>query len=307
MDFSGNILSGPAAPGGGIGEGIVQMSDSRIVATNWPQNLLFFDSNLNRQPESDRNDVIGLNLNFAPGIAWNSDTNQLLIAHDMPGIFTNPGPAIAAVPTSLDSATQAVDTSAFPFGRMLTYLPGEHLIAMAHANPRKIAFFNSDGTFNSEIDLSTPASLPPGLGAITGIEYIPTTDEFAVSFNGAASNPNRAVVRRTLYILSRTGTLARTLDLTATGTGGIGSLAYYVDPDGNERFLILASAGRVIITDLNGNSRNASGFLIGEFNSRVKMGLIERSDIAAITTGPMAGAFAILGGRGGDVVIFRLD
>lgn len=104
-----------------------------------------------------------------------------------------------------------------------------------------------------------------------------------------------------------TGTLLRTLDLKETGTGGIGALDYYVDPNGNERFIILASAGRVIITDLNGNSRNANGFLIREFNSRVKLGLIERADIAAITTGPMAGAFAILGGRGCEVVNFRLD
>jgi hypothetical protein len=52
---------------------------------------------------------------------------------------------------------------------------------------------------------------------------------------------------------------------------------------------------------------NASGFLIGEFNNRAKLGLLERPDIAAITTGPMGGAFAIVGGRGGEIVIFRLD
>ena len=307
MDFSGNILSGPLAAGGGIGEGIVQMSDSRIVAASYPQRLLVFDSNLNPQPESDRNDIIGLNLNTPGGIAWDPDTNKLLIAHDMPGVFANVPPGISSVPTSLDSATQVVDTTAFHFGQRLTYLPGEHLIAMTHTNPRKIVFFNSNGTFNSEIDLSSPTALGPGLGQILGITYIPTTNEFALSFNGTASNPNRATVRRTLYILSRTGTLNRTLDLTATGTGSIGGLAYYVDPDGNERFMILASAGRVIITDVNGDSRNAGGFLIGEFNNRVKLGLIERADITAITTGPMAGAFAIVSGRTGEVVIFRLD
>ena len=307
MDFSGTILSGPVAAGGGIGEGIVQMSDSRIVAANFPQRLLVFDSNLNPQPASDRNDIIGLNLNPPAGIAWDPDTNKLLIAHDMPGVFANAPPGISSVPTSLDSATQAVNTSSFPFGRLLTYLPGEHLIAMTHANPRKIVFFNSNGTFNSEVDLSSPTTPAPGLGQITGITYIPTTNEFALSFNGAASNPNRAIVRRTLYILSRSGALVRTLDLTDTGTGSIGGLAYYVDPDGNERFIVLGSAGRVIITDLNGDSRNASGFLIGEFNSRVKLGLTERADITAITTGPMAGAFAIISGRTGEVVIFGLD
>jgi hypothetical protein len=128
-----------------------------------------------------------------------------------------------------------------------------------------------------------------------------------VAFNGAASDPNRALVRRTLYVLSRAGALVRTLDLTATGAGGIGGLDYYLDSGGNERFIILSSAGRVIVTDLNGNSRNGSGFLIFEFNSRVKLALLARVDIAAITTGPLAGSFAIVENRGGEVVIFRLD
>ena len=70
---------------------------------------------------------------------------------------------------------------------------------------------------------------------------------------------------------------------------------------------MLLSGSRVIITDLNGNSRNANGFLLGEFNSRVKFGLITRSDIAAITSGPLAGAFAVTDGTGGEVVIFRLN
>ena len=303
MDFSGNIISGPVTIQDGVGEGIVQLSDSHIVATNFPQSLLFFDSALNRLPAGDRNDIIGLNLNTPGGVAWNPDTNQLLVSHDM----LSPGsPAISSVPTSLDGATTVVNSSAFPFGQRLTYLPGEHLIAMTHLNPRAIVLFNSDGTFNSQIDLSV-AALGQNLGAPVGITYIPTTNEFVVAFNGAGNDPNRAVVRRSLYVLSRTGTLIRTLDLTATGAGGIGGLDYYLDPDGNERFIILSSAGRVIITDLTGNSRNTSGFLIFEFNSRVKLGLLSRVDIAAITTGPLAGAFAIIENRGGEVVIFRLD
>src|SRR5688572_8580957 len=144
MDFNGGILSGPVSSGSGIGEGIVQMSDGRIVASVWPQSLIFFDGNLNRTPASDRNDVVGLNLNVANGIAWNPDTDQLLVAHNMPGVFLNALPGISSVPTSLDSATQVVDTTAFSLGRLLIYLPGEQLIAMVHLNPRKIVFFNSD-------------------------------------------------------------------------------------------------------------------------------------------------------------------
>ena len=100
----------------------------------------------------------------------------------------------------------------------------------------------------------------------------------------------------------------RTIDISATGTGGVGALEYFEDPQSGEgRLMMLSATGRVIITDLNGNSRNAEGFLLGEFNSRAKFGLITRSDIAAITSGPLAGAFAITDGSGGEVVIFRLD
>ena len=71
--------------------------------------------------------------------------------------------------------------------------------------------------------------------------------------------------------------------------------------------MLLSGAGRVIITDLNGNSRDANGFLLGEFNHRVKLGLMQRTDIAAITSGPLAGAFAIVDVNSGEIVIFRLD
>jgi hypothetical protein len=71
--------------------------------------------------------------------------------------------------------------------------------------------------------------------------------------------------------------------------------------------MILGSAGRVFITDLNGDSRNANGLLLGEFNIRVKLGLLNRNDITAITTGPQAGAFAVIDSLAGEIVIFRLD
>jgi hypothetical protein len=311
IDFNGNVLAGPQVVDGANGfEGIVQMNDDRVVAVNFPQSLMFFDKNLNRQPESDRNDIIGLNLNTPGGIAWNSDTHQLLIAHDRVAIGPfNPGPGIAAVPTSLESATPVVNLSAFPLTLQLTYLPGENLIAATHPNnPRAILLFNSNGTLNSQIDLS-PAALGQNLGTPRGVTYIPTTNEFAVNFNGAGpSGPAQQAERRRLRIFSRTGTLVRTLDLTGTGTGGIGSLAYFDDPGGGGgRFIILGSAGRVFVTDLNGDSRNASGFLFREFNSRVKLGLLGPTDITAITTGPLAGAFAIVDSSGGEVVIFHLN
>lgn len=63
----------------------------------------------------------------------------------------------------------------------------------------------------------------------------------------------------------------------------------------------------MFITDLDGNSRNADGLLFGEFNLRVKLDLITRNFIAAITSGPLEGAFGVTNGSGGEIVIFRLD
>ncbi|MEK6301400.1 MAG: hypothetical protein AABO41_11810 [Acidobacteriota bacterium] len=306
IDFAGNVLAGPHEVSGANGfEGIVQMSDNRIVAVNYPQSLMFFDQNLNRAPESDRNDLIGLNLNTPRGVAWNSDTDRLLITHGLApdGISA----AIASVPISLDAATQVVDLTGTGFGtgQRLTYLPAEHLIAVASSIPRAILLFNSNGTLNSQINLSM-AALGLNLGNPLAITYIPATDQFVVGFNGINNNPDQPAERRRLRVFSRTGTLVNTLDLTPTGTAGIAGVAYFQDSGGAGRFMILGSAGRAFITDLNGDSRIGIG-LFGEFNIRVKLGLLGRSDITAITTGPQAGAFAVVDNAGGEIVIFRLD
>lgn len=305
MDFNGNVLSGPLATGGamGLGEGVVQLSDGRLVASNYPQSLLLFDKNLNRQPQDDRNDIVGLNVNLPHGIAWDSDTNTFLVSHDAQ---VTPGPpSIARVATTLTNSAPVMDLSGFPFIRSTAYLPQEDIVAILRfpGNQRAILLFNLDGTLNSQISL-TAASLGQNLGPPAGLAYLPGSDEFVVSFNGVP--PNQGFERQRLRVFSRAGALVRTIDVSATGTGGIGAIEYFQDALSGEGRLMLLSGGRVVITDLNGNSRNGDGFLLGEFNSRVKFGLITRSDIAAITSGPLAGAFAVTDGNGGEVVIFRL-
>jgi hypothetical protein len=307
MDFNGNILSGPLPTGGamGTGEGVVQMSDGRLVASSYPQNLLLFDKNLNRLPQGDLNDVIGLNLNLPHGIAWDSDANRFLVTHD--SVVTLGPPAISGVATTLASSAPVVDLSGFANLRQTVYLPQEDIVATlrpAPGNQRAILLFNVNGTFNSEISLS-PASLGQNLGGPQALAYLPGSDEFVVSFSGAP--PNQGLERPKLRVFSRAGALVRTIDISATGTGGVAALEFFQDQLSGEGRLIMLSGGRVFVTDLTGNSRNPDGFLLREFNSRVKFGLITRSDIAAITSGPLAGAFAIADGSGGEVVIFRLD
>lgn len=307
MDFNGTILSGPVAGANAQGsEGVVQMSDGRVVATTYPQDLLLFDKNLNRQPQNDRNDIVGIGLNLPHGIAWDSDANQFLVAHDT--ILTSGLAGVASLATTLTSTSPVIDLNAFPNTRQTVYLPQEDLVGILRlgpANQRAILLFNLDGTLNSQISLSA-ASLGQNLGVPSGLAYLPGSDEFVVTFNGVP--PNQGFERQRIRVFSRAGVLVRTIDISATGTGGVGALEYFEDPQSSEgRLMMLSAAGRVIVTDLNGTSRNADGFLLREFNSRVKLGLITRSDIAAITSGPLAGAFAIADGSGGEIVIFRLD
>jgi hypothetical protein len=306
MDFNGNILSGPLPAGAdGLGEGVIQISDGRLVASSYPQNLLIFDKNLNRQPQDDRHDTIGMGLNLPNGLAWDSDMNRFLVIHD--AVVTLGPVSISGLATTLDSSTPVIDLSAFPNTRQLAYLAQEDLIATLRFNPgpnRAILLFNLNGTLNSQISLS-PASLGENFGPPTALTYLPATDEFAVGFSGTPTT--QALERQKLRIFSRAGTLVRTIDLGATGTGGLIAVEYFQNAEGAGRLMFLSAFGRVFITDLDGNSRNADGVPFGEFNSRVKLGLITRNDLTAITSGPFAGAFAVTDSSGGEVVIFRLD
>lgn len=308
MDFSGNIISGPLTMAGSFGfEGVVQMNDSNVVVVDYPQKLLFLDNSLNRLTGSDRNDLFGLDLNRPAGVAWNSDTHKLLIKHDETSPVSASG--IAALPTTLDSSAQVVNLSASNFGRKLAYLADDHLIATLRFGPgnndRAILLYNNDGTFNSQVSLS-PASLGFNPGPPRSLAYIPTTHEFVINFNGLNGNPNQPLERRSLRVISRSGTLVRTIDLTATGIDIITALDYFSSSAG-ERLIIMGASGRIFITDLSGSSRDSNGVLFGEFNMRAKLGLIDKHDITAITTGPLAGSFAVVVATTGECLIFKLD
>jgi hypothetical protein len=307
VDFSGNIVSGPLATGAdGMGEGIVRLDDGRVAATNYPQSLLVFDKDLNRQPQDDRHDVIGVNLNVPNGIAWDADANRFLVTHDT-NLVLNGG--ISGLSTTLNGATPVVNLNSPPFSRQTIYLPQDDLVGVLRfggSGDRAIVLFNTDGTLNSQISLS-PTSLGQNFGQPLALAYLPGTDEFVVGFGGVPG-PGQALERLRLRVISRTGTLVRTIDLAGTGTAGVNGVEYFEDPQGGGgRLLLIAAFGRMIVTDLDGNPRDANSFTFGEFNVRVKLGLITRNDVAAITSGPLAGAFAILDANGGEVVIFRLN
>jgi hypothetical protein len=224
-----------------------------------------------------------------------------MVVHEVGNISPDaPVGLITSLNASLDAATPFTDLTAagLPAARRATYLAAEHLLGVVHLNgPRAIVLFNPDGTINSQVDLSA-ATIGSNLGGATTVEYLPATNEFAVGFNGNPT-PDPAAERRRIRVVSRTGALVRTIDLTCTGTRGIGGFAYF-EEDGLGRLLVLASAGRVLVTDLNGN-------LLREFNLRVRLGMLGAADLSAITTGPQAGAFAAVDSTGSELVVFRLD
>lgn len=169
----------------------------------------------------------------------------------------------------------------------MTYLPGEELIAVAHQrSPEAILIFDRNGNWVEEIETSWVGGRP------LEIEYIPTANEFAVTFQWAAPQ---------LELLSRWGDPVRTIDLTATGISGPSAFAYF-DPDhpSGGKFLIFGWGSRAGVTDYDGN-------LIGEFDSREAFGPTWPSDVALITSGPYEGAFVLTSSMTNEVIVFTLN
>ena len=300
IDFAGNIVSGPVTVPGPFVEGLEQLPDGRIVMSAAAR-LYFFDQDLNRLPQDDRNASLGLGLLPVTGIGWNSDTNKLLLQanqEETGNYFEEP--FMMAVPTSLDSYEQLFEFDPSNNFRRLhnEYLPGEDLIATsllrAGVLPPAIALYNLSGQEVEQINLAAFGSFP------LAMTYLPQVDQFAVVFRGATRDQK-------IVILSRTGAFVREIDLAAQGINQIVTLTPFnpQHPSGGQ-FLIFGSrsqdANRAVVTDFQGN-------VLSEFNYRETFGLLTVMDAATITTGPQAGAFAVLNGSNDnwEVVIFKLQ
>jgi hypothetical protein len=287
LDFDGNVVSDPISTELLKAEGVVQLEDGRVVTGEGAQ-LRFYDAALDRLPQDDRDAGTSIGLVNADSVAWNPDTWQHLIL----GATEESGASaesirVAAVPLSLDASSLVVDlgvSPTLPFRvPKATYLPDEHRIAVSlrrrSATPAQIALYDDDGTLVETIDIPAIG----GLGRPSSIDYIPPTREFVVVEPARPSE---------LKILTRTGSLARAIDLASIGVDSITALAYFnpLHPSGGQ-FLVIGSHGRVgdraVITDFHGS-------LIGEFDPREELGFWFVADLSAITIGPLTVAFAAL-------------
>jgi uncharacterized protein YjiK len=291
LDFDGNILAGPIALDGAEDlEGIDQLSNGDIVVSTYDAGkLFFFDQNLNRLPNKDRDYKIGLGVSGPRGVAWNTDTNQHLVAH-LAGLPQTS--EVVTIPPTLDNSTQVVDlaTSGFSNTSTMSYLPSDHVIALASQNPSTILLFDNSGNMVDGIGVP--------FGTLVALAYIPSTNQYVTAF---PESP------QLLLILDRRGNLVRVIDLSSAGIGAIEALTFFNpgDPTGGEFLLVVSDATNpyrqfLLITDFNGNSR-------GKVDVRKTFGLLEISDVSTITTGPQSGAFSIVDLLDSEIVVFRLQ
>lgn len=303
VDFDGvPVGPGTQVEGVHIGEGVVRLDDGRIVVLAYPERLLFFDAELTRRPEDDRNDVVGLGLMMPAGVGWDSDGRRFLVVNGGGESAGSGTTQVSAVPSSLDRATRVIDLTVGPYPgtRGPAYISGERLIVVAHGwQPfRGLLVYEAGGTLKDALDLAPrrPSS----------VAYIPGTDfgagEFVVRYPGEPA---------VLYFLDRHGATLRSLDLSLQSTANLASVYGFTyfsrgSPDGG-RLLVLGIRDPSRPFDVRAVVTDPDGTAVGEFDPEPTLGLLYPTAVAAITTGSLAGAFAMLDHSAGELVIFRLN
>jgi hypothetical protein len=229
---------------------------------------------------------VGVGVNWTLGLAWDPDGGRFLVDHFVAAQHAH---RISAVPPSLDAAVPIADLPpdfSFLFRRSLTYLPDEHLAAAALPDGT-VLLFDAAGAQVGTIDLTW-------LGGVEALEHIPPTGELVVK----TSVPGE---ERLLHVVTREGAPVRQIDLSATGIAWIDALAYFDAGEGG-RLLVLDHpfvGDSAYVTDLD-------GALITSFSYREELGVIRPFELAAITTGPNAGAFALVDDYASEIVVFQL-
>lgn len=286
LDFDGNIIEGPLViDGAGDVEGIVEVSDGRMVfADNGVGTLFFYDAALQPLPGEHRDYRIEPGWTRPSGLTWNPDTSELLMRNNaFTAVFDS---EIVSMPLPADSICPQVDLSANGFGIIgdMTYLEAEGLTALTNrAFPSAIGLFDATGTKVEEIDVSA-------IGRPESITWVPETNEFVVTFSAA---------RTVLQFLSRDGTPARTVDMAPLGAVSLGALAYFPDPDSGEgRLAQFDGTGLALVTDLDGNL--VQQFDVGD------LGFVAPSDVSYLSSGPLEGRFAAVLASTSEYILFEL-
>jgi hypothetical protein len=277
VDYAGQITAGPVRIDDGFNfEGIATVGDRLYVRDYFSGKFVAWDASLQRRPAEDVRHDFGVGLPNLISIAWNRDADRYVV------IVTNgtevPLSTMAwQVVTPLDEARPMF----FPRGngfvraRGMSWMDDEHKIAVAHTQPqRAILIYAPSGELLEQIDVTA-------IGRPMQVAWVPSTHEFYV---------RTVEMPATLRVLSRTGAFIRDVDLSALGPS-IGSFTHV----GGQ--LLLFAGGLLYRTDL-------AGAVVASYDP-TPLAVVNPS-ICAITTGPLAGKFAVTSSRNGELVVFSL-
>lgn len=310
FDLLGNLLAGPIqGPVDTTLEGLAVTKTGAIACAGSGGVLRYVDQSLNPLSNLDRTFRPELGLNNLSGIAWNSATDHFFLVRNKE-TFQPARLEGDALPPSLDSYITVVDLTAAGLNgvRKFTYLPGERLLAASFRNtypyptnpinPRSIILLSETGATMGEVDLE-----PLNLGRPDALAFIPSLSQFAVCF---LENPAK------LRILSRTGALLRSIDLSSAGVAGIGAVEYFNPAhESGGQFLVVTKfppfpEKKLLVTDFYGN-------ILQKISYPDDLGISDLcwiTDLALITSGPDAGAFAATVARGNnagyEIIVFKL-
>lgn len=290
IDLDGNVVQGPidASPNLDF-EGIVETSEGKIVAGSYLDgDLLFFDTHFNRLPGLDRDVRIGVGKGKPFGVAWDSETQSLVLNAYGQGFVQELG----EMPVSMDSYVEVASLEDLGGNSScVTYLAGEHRLGAIKANhPRAVFLYDETGARTEEVDIQDPSSR-----GVLQITYIPTREQFAYRLNGDSL----------VHFAGRDGTFVGDLDLSALGVTDLWGLTFFParpgdpNPDGNLAVTDSASR-RIVFIDVDGST------VLGGFDYRSPSTLnVMKMFLGYVTTGPLQGAFIGLDDDNSEIVIFK--
>lgn len=290
------IVDGPVMGFEGLVEG---MRGTIAGVGSLDGELRFYDARLAPLSRGyDRKLVLGPGLVYPSFLAWDGTRNRYLITHyPLPlGMYCRIADVDEGVSTMRDFLNLDGDRS-IGAARRPAYLAGEDLIAVTltrtPTQPDRIALYNDAGVLADTIPTGALVdSTGKPLIRPFAVRYDPAMRRFIVAFRSHGTK---------LFELSREGLKISEIDLAAVlGTAAFSGFTLFdaSQPAGG-RLMIVRSDGQILVTDL-------SGQVLAQFEAR-RLGIFAPIDIEYISTGPNAGAFAVLDRDGAELVVFRLD
>jgi hypothetical protein len=278
-------------------EGLTTLDDGRVVAADYSSGQLFvLDSSLARQASDDREFKIGFGIS-RPHIAWNSNTDEF--------VFTGNagGGGLFVVSSDLNRSTQIASFPGQPYAFAaiggVGYLPTEagypqagDLIAVTNPTgaTRGVLLFDSVGNYLSRIALTDPTFPFSGNWRPTGVTALPG-NRLAFRVQGAFRDI-RVISRPTDPTAASvfTPTWLETFQL-STSPGGLG-LTFFSTPTSDE---FLAGPSVYAANGLFLNAIDTTSFDVAPF-----------PEVIPITTGKLAGNYALVDSDHSELVIFSV-